>query len=285
MRIVEHNDVTTFRDRAMPLLMRGECENCVMIGIIGRLIEGKPATKSGEIVVPMLLTAEDDGAVRAVAIQTPPHALLFTPMDEACAVAIADHLHEQAWQGDQFSGIVPAVRSIAQRWRELSGRDFRLHLSLRLFRTSQVIDPSPAPGELRDATSADLSIATNWIGAFGQEIREPFPDPARAAQLSIDEGRLHLWIDEHGEPRACCAWQGPTPNSVRIGLVYTPPDSRGRGYASNAVAELTRRLLGSGRKYCTLFTDASNPTSNRIYQKIGYEPVAKFEHVKFAGTD
>ena len=68
---------------------------------------------------------------------------------------------------------------------------------------------------------------------------------------------------------------------MRIGLVYTPREYRGRGYASNAVGELTRRLLGSDRKFCTLFTDKSNPTSNSIYVKIGYEPVADFEHVKF----
>ena len=58
MRVIEHTDVTSFRDRAMPLLMRDECANCVMIGIIGRLADGKPATKSGEVVTPLLMTVE-----------------------------------------------------------------------------------------------------------------------------------------------------------------------------------------------------------------------------------
>jgi predicted GNAT family acetyltransferase len=283
MRIVEHSDVNAFRDRAMPLLMRDECANCVLIGVLGRLVEGKPATKSGEIVVPMLLTLEDDdGALHAIAMQTPPHAQLFTPMDEPCARALADHLHEREWTGRDFSGIEPTVRALAQRWRELKQRDFTVHISLRLFRTNRVIDPPHAPGTLRAATAQDMRIATDWIRAFGEEIREPFPDPARAAQIAIGEGRLHLWFDQSGEPRSCCAWQGPTPHSVRIGLVYTPPENRGRGYASNAVAELTRRLLASGRKYCTLFTDATNPTSNSVYIKIGYEPVASFEHLRFS---
>jgi predicted GNAT family acetyltransferase len=280
MRVIEHSNVMSFRDRAMPLLMRDECLNCVMLGILGRLVEGKPATRSGEVVTPMLLMVESDGEVLAVATQTPPHALLFSPVDEACAVALADHLHAGSWSGTQFSGVVPSVHLLARRWQSHVKRDLKLHLALKLFRTSRVTDPRPSPGELRVAATDDMPVVTDWIIAFGAEIREPFPDPGRAARLGIEEGRIHLWAVD-GQPRGICAWQGPTPNSVRIGLVYTPPEHRGRGYASNAVAELTRRLLASGRKYCTLFTDKSNPTSNSVYTKIGYEAVADFEHVKF----
>jgi predicted GNAT family acetyltransferase len=283
MRIIEHEEVHAFRERATPLLMHDECVNCVMLGIIGRLAEGKAATRSGEVTVPLLMTVEDGDDVLAVATQTPPHALLFTPLDEPCANVIADHLHARAWDGFMFSGIVPSVHRIAGRWKQLTGRDYKPHIALKLFRTSRVIDPRPAPGELRLAARDDLPTVTDWIGAFGREINEPFPSASRTAEMATDEGRLHVWTVD-GEPRSICAWQGPTPSSIRIGMVYTPAEFRGRGYASNAVAELTRRLLGSGRKYCTLFTDRSNPTSNSVYTKIGYEPVADFEHVTFVGA-
>jgi predicted GNAT family acetyltransferase len=39
------------------------------------------------------------------------------------------------------------------------------------------------------------------------------------------------------------------------------------------VAELTRRLIAGGRQFCFLFTDLANPTSNSIYQRVGYRPV------------
>ena len=40
------------------------------------------------------------------------------------------------------------------------------------------------------------------------------------------------------------------------------------------VAEMNRLLFAPVRKFCGLFTDVTNPTSNSIYQKLGYHPVA-----------
>jgi predicted GNAT family acetyltransferase len=81
-----------------------------------------------------------------------------------------------------------------------------------------------------------------------------------------------LW--EHDEPVSLAGYGGPTPSGIRIGPVYTPPELRGRGYATVLTAELSRLLLQGGRRFCFLFTDLANPTSNSIYQRIGYRPVA-----------
>jgi predicted GNAT family acetyltransferase len=59
---------------------------------------------------------------------------------------------------------------------------------------------------------------------------------------------------------------------VRIGPVFTPPESRRHGYAgavTAAISRAARELVGE----VLLFTDLSNPTSNAIYQRIGYRPV------------
>jgi predicted GNAT family acetyltransferase len=62
-------------------------------------------------------------------------------------------------------------------------------------------------------------------------------------------------------------------------MVYTPPRFRNRGYASMAVATLSQRLLEAGYDFCTLFTDLANPTSNHIYQAIGYRRVCDFAEI------
>jgi predicted GNAT family acetyltransferase len=70
---------------------------------------------------------------------------------------------------------------------------------------------------------------------------------------------------------------------MRIGPVYTPPDYRGRGYASACTAALSQQMLYAGYQYCFLYTDLSNPTSNRIYQNIGYELVCDIDSYRFEG--
>ena len=74
---------------------------------------------------------------------------------------------------------------------------------------------------------------------------------------------------------------GPTPHGLRVAPVYTPPEHRGRGYASACVAALSQLLLDSGRRYCFLFTDRSNPTSNHIYEAIGFEAVTEVDRWVF----
>jgi uncharacterized protein len=74
---------------------------------------------------------------------------------------------------------------------------------------------------------------------------------------------------------------GETPNGIRIGPVYTPPEERGHGYASNLTAWVSQTLLDEGRRFCFLYADLGNPTSNKIYQAIGYEPVTDALMVAF----
>ena len=74
-------------------------------------------------------------------------------------------------------------------------------------------------------------------------------------------------------PTCFAGFGGRTPNGIRIGPVYTPPEQRRRGYGSALTAALTQQLLDGGRRFCFLFTDLANPTSNSIYQRIGYRPV------------
>jgi predicted GNAT family acetyltransferase len=59
--------------------------------------------------------------------------------------------------------------------------------------------------------------------------------------------------------------------------VYTPPEHRRRGYATALVADLSRHALRTGAERCMLFTDLANPTSNRIYARIGYRRCGDWE--------
>jgi predicted GNAT family acetyltransferase len=142
------------------------------------------------------------------------------------------------------------------------------------------------------ATPDDRELALRWFVAFAEEaLHQGGPGSDRADEvidhrLSSRTAGIFLWEDD-GEPVSLAGWGGPTPNGIRVGPVYTPPELRGRGYATALTAELSRRLLDGrlfegGRRFCFLYTDLANPTSNAIYERIGYRRVAESAEITFS---
>jgi predicted GNAT family acetyltransferase len=158
-------------------------------------------------------------------------------------------------------------------------------MAQRIFRAERVFAPEGVPGRMRRAEADNRALLVSWVAAFQDEAMSgQFHRPAEAAVDDYlargDDGGMYIWDD--GSPVSMAGCGGPAPNGIRIGPVYTPPARRGRGYASALTAELTSLLLSSGRRFCFLFTDLANPTSNRIYQRIGYEPVTNVVEYRFS---
>jgi predicted GNAT family acetyltransferase len=173
------------------------------------------------------------------------------------------------------------VAWFAEAWGEA-----RLELAQRAFRADHVNAPSGVPGRMRDYVRADRELAARWMDAFAEEAL-PEPPPGTSEEFvdrreADPDAGLVLWEDE-GRTVSMAGFGGRTPNGTRIGPVYTPPELRGRGYASALTAAVTQRLLDSGLRFCFLFTDLANPTSNSIYQRIGYEPVGDVDQWTFSG--
>ncbi|HEY6524286.1 MAG TPA: GNAT family N-acetyltransferase, partial [Solirubrobacteraceae bacterium] len=143
----------------------------------------------------------------------------------------------------------------------------------------------PGPGRLVAATEADRDLALGWWDDFVTEadVIDAGPD-ARAATVDfrISQRDLFLWHDE-GRPVSMVSANPAVAGVVRIGPVYTPPQARRRGYASSAVAEVSRHALGTGAHTCMLYTDLANPTSNKIYADVGYGRIAEWEERVFTG--
>jgi predicted GNAT family acetyltransferase len=137
-------------------------------------------------------------------------------------------------------------------------------------------------GRLRLVDPGERDLAVDWVLAFAREALpgEPTGDTAEGVDRHLSRGSLYFWDD--GAPVTMCADAGSSGSIARINTVYTPPDSRKRGYATATVAALTRRLLDGGRRYCCLYTDLANPTSNSVYRRIGYRPVCDIDQYKFS---
>jgi hypothetical protein len=153
----------------------------------------------------------------------------------------------------------------------------------RIYALERVVPPRHVGGAMRDARPGDRDLIWNWLDAFAREAmpaREPSLMQRSLAEWERGDRRFWLWEDR-GAPVSLVGGGSPTPRGVRIGPVYTPPTFRGHGYASSLTATVSQQLLDEGRQFCFLYTDLANPTSNRIYQAIGYRPVADALMVAF----
>jgi predicted GNAT family acetyltransferase len=283
VRVLALGDSRAFLDVARPLLLEDEARNNLILGIAGTLLEDpdRYATKRFWVV-------EDGGAPVAAAMRTPPYNLLLAaPRSDAALETLVESI-----EGD-LPGVVgarPEVDDFVRLWSRSHAIESRVLRNQGIYALERVQAPPSAPGSRRAATADDRTLLMDWIVAFGDEVLEE-SDPGRLeARNAVDarlregsDGGFELWEDE-GRVVSLSGWGGPTPNGIRIGPVYTPPELRGCGYATTLVAELSQRLLDGGRQFCFLYTDLANPTSNAIYERIGYVKVAEAAMVAFEGS-
>jgi uncharacterized protein len=274
MKLREHGDAVDFLAAAAPVLEADEPRHNLGFGICSTLIES-PTTYP----TVRLWTVETEAGVVAAALMTPPYNLWFArPLDDAAIDFLAGELAHAAVELPGVTAALPEVDAFADAWQSLTGVQRRLRHGLGVYKASAVQMPVVVPGKLRDATVEDRPLLVEWMSAFEREaLDESTPshdiDDAVGRRLERRAGGLVIW-DDPG-PVAFAGYGGTTPNGVRIGPVYTPPEHRRHGYGSALTAALSRRLLDEGRSYCFLYTDLGNPTSNRIYQAIGYEFVCE----------
>lgn len=274
MEVKQFTDPTAFRAIVDPLLMPNEARNALFFGVTGTLID-----RPGVYDEFFLWCVIDDGHPVAAAAMTPPHNLLLA--DDApygALVELARFIDDSGLELPGAQGNRPSVDQFRELWSQARRLDADLEVELGVHSLTEVTHSPPVAGRPRVATLDDLDMIVGWVGAFLEEADPLSPrsnlDRAVRNRLGIDPELGGTWLWEvDGQPVALSGYGGRTPNGIRIGPVYTPPDSRRRGYATALVARQSAWLLDHGRDFCFLFTDMANPTSNSIYRKIGYEKV------------
>jgi hypothetical protein len=209
-----------------------------------------------------------DSAVTAVLLRTPPWPLIVSTIPSEALDSLVDILVTV----DCFNAERRLADALAERIRDRIGAALDLGRQTRLYRLDGLIPPDPSPaGQARVATPADRDLLVRWYEAFGDEVGESRSNAEEVTDDKLSYGGMLLW--EVGGNAVCMAGRSrPQAGMVRIGPVYTPPDGRRRGYAGALTAEISRQSLDLVVEVL-LFTDLANPTSNAVYQRIGYRPV------------
>jgi predicted GNAT family acetyltransferase len=284
MKVVRYEDADAFYARVEPYLLPREAEHNLTFGLLGNL-RRDPARFPDRL---LRLVEDDDGAIQWVALRTDQGRGLILSLAQSpeAAALLADDLHADGVALHAVSGPDAESAAFAEAWSRISGQPHRVAMRLRTFKLEKVIPVMGVPGHLRRAAPSDRELLIEWEIAFRreafnlEEIDRVEIERFVEEQLTSRVRGLYIW-EEGGAAVSVAGYAGPTPHGIRIGPVYTPPELRRKGYASVCVAEMSQRLLDEGYMFCFLFTDQSNPTSNHIYQEVGYEPVLDFTEYAF----
>ncbi len=283
MQLTTYAEAKEFLEVAQPFLEKEEALASLMFGVTLGLRAHPERIKTP----PYLATIVDESGLVMAVMMTPPYNVNIYTNRDATGEALDLLVQDLAQKAIVVPGVMapsPIAKAFAEIWTNLTGQNYKTRVNMRLFELTRVIEPSPASGFLRKATEADFEIAARWAETFGIEAFSEKPNPVRAqiiARTRIGDGTLYLWEDA-GQVVSMAGVGRPTLNTTTVSLVYTPPEMRGKGYASSCVAGISQLMLNQGYKSCVLFTDLANPISNSIYQKMGYCPLADFDELTFS---
>jgi len=218
---------------------------------------------------------ESRDPVGAVFMHTPQFpVLLSSHMNGQAAAELAADLAAAGRRVPGINAAQEAADAFATAWVDHTRDAVTVHGRTRLFRLGELIWPAPVPGgTARLAAERDRDLLAGWFDAFAREVGDP---PRHDNHAVVDErlgyGGITVW-ETRGVPVSLAGRTRTVAGMMRVAPVYTPPELRGRGYAGAATAAVSQAALDAGVRQVVLYTDLANPTSNALYQRLGYRPV------------
>jgi GNAT superfamily N-acetyltransferase len=275
-------DVRPYAERVWDLLAADPTANTVALTSIDHVRAGRRWSGLDRL---FGWYADDRGVSGAVSM-TPPYDLLLAAVPRSSMPELVDALRAHSMPVPGVVGAAATVEEFATLWvaaARAAGGTLRGELGMRqrLYRLDTLCPPATPPGRAELASASDTVLVANWYAAFQREVGGSPVDVEPIARDAVEQGLIWLWRDPVGKAVALAAHTRIVAAVARVGPVYSPPAWRRRGYGAAVTTACTEAALGAGAGGVVLFTDLANPTSNAIYQRLGYLPLHDHQHVRF----
>jgi RimJ/RimL family protein N-acetyltransferase len=287
MKFTSYTNINDFYATTYDLLMCHEAQNLIPLGniILGK--EGKDKNAWRDPANWYMTTVSDAGGVQLAAIMTPPHNITLyardNKIDDAAVSCLIDGIG-----GVPVPGVIARkdmALHFAQAFCAAKGLTFETKMEQRIYELTRVNPDIVQMGTMRLAEERDMCFLPYWMESFYSadeygKTTMNIPQDADIYLHRIGQKKIYV-LEEQGQPVSIAAMTREMQTVCGVGLVYTPPYFRGKGYATSCVAQLSQMILDRGFTKCVLYTDLANPTSNSIYQKMGYKPICDSVMLKF----
>jgi RimJ/RimL family protein N-acetyltransferase len=214
------------------------------------------------------------GSTDGAFFRTPPFPVLIASLPPGSAESLIDVLAASGAGPIAVNLTDSDEPAVLAAWAARTGGREIVRMRSRQFKLGMLTPPDPmAPGTARAADAADRDLLVDWLAAFSVETGAGFPEHAeRTVRNRLSHRGLTLW-ETGGEPVALAGLTRDVAGVVRVTDVYTPPAHRRRGFGAAVTTAVSRAALKAGAAAVVLFTDQANPTSNALYERLGYRPI------------
>jgi len=233
---------------------------------------------------PVFGVLEQEGEVQATFYRLPPGSLGPSPLTPEQADSLAARLAALGHSLRSVSSGQDTATDFAEAWQRHTGATPTVRETrLRLYGLGTLTPPEPLPaGRARVLGEQDLDEVMYWCGEFARAVGEDVSiNAATWADTRYADKRYTLWETPDGTPVSVAGMNPMIGGQIQVDVVYTPAHLRGHGYAGAASAEVSRAALAAGAKDVVLFADLGNPTSNALYQRLGYRTLTDWAAYDF----
>jgi GNAT superfamily N-acetyltransferase len=258
------DEAEVFARHAHRLLVANPVENTITLTVLENI-------RAGNASRPTLFGWHDDGSVTGAVSLTRPHELVLTVVPTGSMESLVAELRGRSVSVPGVRGAQLIAERFATSWGNTTGADWQIQVRQRLYELGSLVRPDGVRGHARRAGEEDLAIGVQFFAAFQAECHDSGDDPEAVIRDRIAAGLLWLW--DIGEVTSMAARNRIAAGVARVGPVYTPPNHRRQGYGAAVTAACSADARESGATRVALFTDIANPTSNAIYQRLGYREI------------
>jgi len=272
------DDEVAYAEAITAWLEKREAENSLFLGILEALKKDRPPSN------PFMMRASKEGETAFAAMYREIN-LLLTRGPDAAVDGVAARLGSLGVVLPGAIGPARETERFATAWAKHRGQIPFSVVEQRIYELDDIHWPAPVPGRMRQIRPEDLELVALWAQNFDVEAllrheRRTLGETRNKVFKRIREGDLFGW-EHQGQLVSMAGLARPTSKTISVNSVYTPPERRRRGFATALVAAVSEEGFRRGKATCVLYTDVSNPTSNSIYQKIGYRHVGDSRNYHF----
>lgn len=230
--------------------------------------------QSATAVRQQLVLARDtyaEGAIRGVMFASPQ--TLLGPTDEASARALARYPPSQPAM-HALTGPPLAIDAFLAGEHGKRTRGIRRDLAQQIFTLEHLaLNPAFFAEEVSEAGVRDLETVVSGSAEMIEEELgfDPRRRPAFRREVLKQIHARRWWIAQDDELRLLCRVGATTIDTMQLECIWAPPRSRGRGYATRALATICAQLLRR-RSVLSLAVNRENVRAKRLYERLGFLP-------------